>query len=138
MNDADAGHIAPTLEKAAWDRISQVRDEFERAWQAGTVPSIDDFLARNSNHGPEVDADRPSQDSYLKRFSSPVPTLRDGLLQVEAELDSWRQKTMVGESSDGAAAGGDIIDAGGLVVPQEPPIPQSIGRYLVERKLAEG
>jgi len=45
MNDADAGHIAPTLEKAAWDRISQVRDEFERAWQAGTVPSIDDFLA---------------------------------------------------------------------------------------------
>src|SRR5439155_24489007 len=194
----------------------QVRDEFERAWQAGTVPSIDDFLARNSNHGPEVDADRrellialvkvdleqrwrrsrngapgtadfkavesgtlvaepgsmvlpdrpaledylncfpilgsaetvppeliveeyrvrclwgdhPSQDSYLQRFSSLSPTLRDGLSQVEAALDSWRQKTMVGESTGGAAAGGDIIDAGGLVVPQEPPIPRSIGRYL--------
>ena len=56
------------------------------------------------------DGDHPSQDVYLKRFSSLAPTLRDGLSKVEAELDSWRQKTMVRDGSDVGSCAADIID----------------------------
>jgi serine/threonine protein kinase/formylglycine-generating enzyme required for sulfatase activity len=224
MNDADAGHIATTHANAAGDRISQVREQFEQAWQAGTVPSIDGFLAINADGGLEVNAsrrallielvkvdleqrwrrsgnvaagtadfkavesetlvaaagstvlperpaledylncypilgtaetapaeliveeyrvrclwgDHPSQEAYLKRFSSRSPTLRDGLSKIEAQLDSWRQKTMARDSTGEVDSAAEIINTGGLVVPRESPVPQKIGRYLVERKLAEG
>src|SRR5262249_11141978 len=54
MNDADAGHIAPTLQNA-WDGISHARERFEQAWQSGTVPGISDFLAIGASGG--IDAD---------------------------------------------------------------------------------
>src|SRR6516164_10561891 len=56
MNDADAGHIAQTLQNATSDGISHAREQFEQAWQSGTVPSIGDFLAIGANGGIEAES----------------------------------------------------------------------------------
>src|SRR5260370_6575418 len=117
MNDADAGHIAPTLQNVAWDRISQLRDQFEQIWQAGTVPSIDDFLAINAIDGLEVDSTRRA--------------LLIELVKVDLEQRWRRSGNVAAGTADFKAVESETLVAqvGSTVLPDRPALEDYLDRY---------